>query len=100
LADGHQPDPADSDELDGVYAALRPLLVSISYEMVGAIGEAEDIVQEAFLRFHRELADAEARAVLVIALDVAGGQVVALRGITNPDKLRHLDRRSGQARES
>jgi RNA polymerase sigma-70 factor (ECF subfamily) len=48
--------PADSDELDGVHATLRPLLLSIAYEMVGTIGEAEDIVQEAFLRFHREVA--------------------------------------------
>ncbi|MBD0292978.1 MAG: RNA polymerase subunit sigma-24, partial [Jiangellaceae bacterium] len=38
--------PADPGELDGVYATLRPLLLSIAYEMVGAIGEAEDIVQE------------------------------------------------------
>jgi RNA polymerase sigma-70 factor (ECF subfamily) len=48
--------PADPGEFDGVYAALRPLLLSIAYEMVGAIGEAEDIVQEAFLRFHRQVA--------------------------------------------
>jgi RNA polymerase sigma-70 factor, ECF subfamily len=47
--------PADPGELDGIYAALRPLLLSIAYEMVGAVGEAEDIVQEAFLRFHREV---------------------------------------------
>ena len=47
--------PADPGEFDSVYAALRPLLLTIAYEMVGAIGEAEDIVQEAFLRFHREL---------------------------------------------
>jgi RNA polymerase sigma-70 factor (ECF subfamily) len=35
------------------YAELRPLLFSIAYRMVGAVGEAEDIVQEAFLRYHR-----------------------------------------------
>lgn len=45
---------ADPRDHDGVYVALRPLLLSIAYEMVGAVGEAEDIVQEAFLRFHRE----------------------------------------------
>ncbi len=45
--------PPDADEPGGVYAALRPLLASIAYEMLGAVGEAEDIVQEAFLRFHR-----------------------------------------------
>jgi DNA-directed RNA polymerase specialized sigma24 family protein len=33
---------------------LRPLLFSIAYGIVGSVSEAEDIVQEAFLRFHRE----------------------------------------------
>src|SRR3954471_334089 len=35
------------------YEALRPLLFSIAYRMVGSVAEAEDIVQEAFLRHHR-----------------------------------------------
>jgi RNA polymerase sigma-70 factor, ECF subfamily len=37
-----------------VYEDLRPLLFSIAYRMVGSASEAEDIVQEAYLRFHRE----------------------------------------------
>jgi RNA polymerase sigma-70 factor, ECF subfamily len=37
-----------------VYEELRPLLFSIAYRMVGSASDAEDIVQEAFLRFHRE----------------------------------------------
>ncbi len=32
---------------------LRPLLFSLAYRMVGSAAEAEDLVQEAFLRFHR-----------------------------------------------
>jgi RNA polymerase sigma-70 factor (ECF subfamily) len=37
---------------------LRPLMLSIAYRMVGSFSEAEDIVQEAFLRLH-EAADVE-----------------------------------------
>jgi RNA polymerase sigma-70 factor, ECF subfamily len=37
-----------------VYEELRPLLFSIAYRMVGSASDAEDIVQEALLRFHRE----------------------------------------------
>ncbi len=53
--------PQARDVPDSVYAALRPLLTSIAYEMVGAVGDAQDIVQEAFLRFHR--AGAEGLAI-------------------------------------
>src|SRR5918992_1520041 len=40
------------DEADA-YQELRPLLFSIAYRMVGSASEAEDLVQEAYLRFHR-----------------------------------------------
>ena len=43
------------DEGDA-YQELRPLLFSIAYRMVGSASEAEDLVQEAFLRFHRAVA--------------------------------------------
>jgi RNA polymerase sigma-70 factor, ECF subfamily len=36
------------------YEEFRPLMFSIAYRMLGSASEAEDIVQEAFLRFHRE----------------------------------------------
>jgi RNA polymerase sigma-70 factor (ECF subfamily) len=39
------------------YAGLHPLLFSIAYKMLASVSEAEDIVQEAFLRYEHTLAD-------------------------------------------
>jgi RNA polymerase sigma-70 factor, ECF subfamily len=44
---------------DDVYARLRPLLFSIAYRMVGSVAEAEDLVQEAFVRFHQHSEDVD-----------------------------------------
>ena len=35
------------------YEHLRPHVFGIAYRMLGTVGEAEDVVQEAFLRLHR-----------------------------------------------
>jgi RNA polymerase sigma-70 factor, ECF subfamily len=42
------------ERVNELYGELRPLLFSIAYRMLGSASEAEDIVQEAFLRFYRE----------------------------------------------
>ncbi len=46
-----QPDVAEA------YVDLRPLLFSIAYRMLGSVSEAEDIVQDAFIRYQRALAE-------------------------------------------
>jgi RNA polymerase sigma-70 factor, ECF subfamily len=49
----------DEQRTEEIYEELRPLLFSIGYRMVGSVAEAEDIVQESFLRFHRAVAEGE-----------------------------------------
>ena len=53
-----------ANRVDESYTELRPLLFSIAYRMLGSASEAEDIVQEAFLRFHRETRDAAPRSTI------------------------------------
>lgn len=58
------------DTADDAFAALRPRLFSIAYRMLGIRADAEDIVQDAWLRWHRAdraaLQSAEAWLVTVV----------------------------------
>jgi RNA polymerase sigma-70 factor (ECF subfamily) len=49
-----------------VFEQHRPRLFALAYRMLGDVGRAEDVVQEAWLRFHRKAHEVEApRAFLV-----------------------------------
>ena len=52
------PTPPETPPEGGqTYTEYRPLMFSIAYRMTGSISDAEDIVQEAFLRLTRALRD-------------------------------------------
>ncbi|MCK8643813.1 RNA polymerase sigma factor SigI [Mycobacterium colombiense] len=45
--------PSASDQVSEAWRRHRPYLVNLAYQMLGDVGEAEDIAQEAFLRLSR-----------------------------------------------
>ena len=50
---------AGQDQLAGEFEALRPHLTSVAYSMLGSVAEAQDAVQESWLRLRRS----DARAI-------------------------------------
>ena len=49
-----------TDDAVTAFQELRPLLFSIAYRMLGSVAEAEDVVQETFVRYHRSLEEGTA----------------------------------------
>lgn len=95
--------PADPD----AYAALRPRLFAIAYRMLGTRADAEDVLQDAWLRWHRAdqaaLQSAEAWLVTVVTrlaidrLRAAKTEREAYVGWWLPEPLVALDERTPEA---
>ncbi|TIV96234.1 MAG: RNA polymerase sigma factor SigJ, partial [Mesorhizobium sp.] len=46
-------EPASSADAAAVFEPLRPKLMRVAYRMLGSVADAEDMVQEAFIRWMR-----------------------------------------------
>jgi len=44
-------EPASSQDAAAVFDPLRPSLIHVAYRMLGSVADAEDVVQDAFLRW-------------------------------------------------
>ncbi|MDB5029035.1 MAG: polymerase sigma-70 factor [Candidatus Eremiobacteraeota bacterium] len=68
---GLQRRPADDARRLATFDEYRPLLFSIAYRMLGTIADAEDMVQETFIRWQRtdeaEVRDARALLVTIVS---------------------------------
>jgi RNA polymerase sigma-70 factor, ECF subfamily len=60
-------------DLAAAFERLRPRLTRVAYGILGRLGEAEDVVQDAWL------------------LTIDAGRIVAVDIVRNPDKLRHVE---------
>lgn len=93
-----------SDEATALFETHRRYLRGVAYRMLGSVSDADDVVQEAFLRWHATdtSAVAEPRAFLLrlllrapdglesLTLEIKGDHITAIYLVRNPDKLRHL----------
>jgi RNA polymerase sigma-70 factor, ECF subfamily len=58
--DAHRAAAPDRSARIEMFESLRPLLFSIAYRMLGTVSDAEDIVQEAFVRYERAVREGTA----------------------------------------
>lgn len=96
--------PMETTTNTDVFAALRPRLFSIAYRMLGTRADAEDVLQDAWLRWHRSdreaLQSAEAWLVTIVTrlaidrLRAAKSEREAYVGCWLPEPLIELEERT------
>ena len=83
--------PAAEDQLATEFAQLRPYLLRVAYSHLGSLSEAEDLVQEAWIRLERsdraEIRNLRAWLTTVVsrlALDALDFGALAPRALRRP----------------
>ena len=73
--------PETAQTPETAFTANRPLLVGVAYRLLGSVGDAEDVVQEAWLRWARVDTEtvADPTAFLVRTVEPAGPRPAAPR---------------------
>src|SRR5262245_11582937 len=97
----------DTSTTTDTYEALRPRLFAIAYRMLGARADADDVLQDAWLRWHRQdraaLQSAEAWLVTVVTrlaidrLRAAKAEREAYVGWWLPEPLVEVEERTPEA---
>lgn len=80
-----------------VFEQNRSRLTGIAYGMLGSVMEAEDVVQDAYLRWHAvepsrvDSPAAYGQAIGIVTFEIRDGLVTAVRASLNPNKLTHVE---------
>jgi len=80
--------PQSDDQVTQAWRQHRPYLVNLAYQMLGDVGEAEDVAQEAFLRLSRADITAidDVRAWLTVVAGSASIRCVRRAHVTSGPK--------------
>ena len=57
MQDSERPDRMESQDLSQTFYQYRSLLFSIAYRMLGSVADAEDMLQETFIRWQKSSAE-------------------------------------------
>jgi RNA polymerase sigma-70 factor (ECF subfamily) len=61
------PDPRATDDL-AVFESHRPAMLGLAYRMLGDVGRAQDMVQEAWLRWHRREVEVDSPKAFLVTV--------------------------------